>query len=63
MSSTACQPTYSVWKNVKKFGAMMCATLMILFVLCVPAFSQNSQGAVFDQSGGAVANAAVSIVV
>jgi Carboxypeptidase regulatory-like domain/TonB dependent receptor len=66
MSSPACQPTYSVWKNGKKFAAVLWATLMMLFVLGVPAFSQNSQGAiqgaVFDQSGGAVANAAVSIV-
>src|SRR5438445_1496903 len=66
MSSPACQPPYSVWKNVKKFAPVLCATLMMLFVLCVPASSQNSQGAiqggVFDQTGGAVAGASVTVV-
>ena len=53
-----------VGNSVKKALPALVATLALLLV-CVPAFSQGSQGAiqggVFDQSGGAIAGATVTV--
>jgi len=65
MNSPAFPRTRPVW-NIHNFAMVLGATIAMLFAVCLPVFSQNSQGAiqgaVFDQTGGAVANAAVSIV-
>src|SRR5690348_15752400 len=66
MSSPPFEPTHPGWKSIKDFANRLGATITMLFLACLPVFSQSSQGAVqgavFDQSGGAVANAAVSVV-
>ena len=53
-----------VGSNAKKALQVLAATMALLFV-CLPAFSQNSsgtiQGTVFDQTGGAIAGAMVTV--
>lgn len=54
----------SGWNGFRKAAEALAASAM-LFLICFPAFSQTSQGtiqgAVLDQSGGAVAGAMVSV--
>ncbi|PYU33739.1 MAG: hypothetical protein DMG31_08115 [Acidobacteria bacterium] len=56
----------SQWRNAKKFSPVLTATVIMLPLLCLPAFSQNSQGGiqggVFDQTGGAIAGATVTLI-
>ncbi len=44
---------------------LIAASMMVLFLICVPLFSQTNQGriqgVVFDQSGGAIAGAMVTV--
>ena len=51
-------------KHLKKSARLLLATLAA-FLICLPAFSQGVQGTiqggVFDQSGGAIAGAAVTV--
>jgi hypothetical protein len=53
-----------VESNVKR-ALQVLAAAMILLLVCLPSFSQNSQGTiqggVFDQSGGAIAGATVTV--
>jgi hypothetical protein len=64
MSSPLRSHGKSGWNWAKKAAQILAAT-MILFLVCFPAFSQTSQGtiqgAVLDQSGGAVAGAMVTV--
>src|ERR1700685_4676732 len=56
------------WKQVRKNSegsARLLVGLFTLFLLCLPLFSQSTQGsiqgAVLDQSGGAIAGATVTV--
>ena len=65
MSSAVSARKNSVCTNLNSAMRIVVAALVLLLV-CRPAFSQGSQGtiqgSVFDQSGGAVSGAAVSII-
>jgi hypothetical protein len=54
-----------VWSNVKKTVLVLGATLAV-FLVCLPLFSQANQGTilggVFDQTGGAIAGATVTVI-
>jgi carboxypeptidase family protein/TonB-dependent receptor-like protein len=56
----------SQWRNARKFSWALTATVILLLLLCLPLFSQNSQGGiqggVFDQTGGAIAGATVTVI-
>jgi len=61
-------PTFAgkgrVWSNARKAVRLLGAAIA-LFAICLPLFSQGSQGTiqggVFDQSGGAIAGATVAV--
>src|SRR3984957_966898 len=66
MNSPVFQGTESEWRTAKRLLHVLAATIVVLQLVCLPLLSQSSQGAiqgaVFDQSGGAVSSAAVSVV-
>ena len=66
MNSLVFQGTESEWRTAKRLLHVLAATIVVLQLVCLPLLSQSSQGAiqgaVFDQSGGAVSSAAVSVV-
>ena len=64
MSMVGFSPRVSVLRNAKN-SVWLLAAIFALFFVCPPLFSQTSQGtiqgAVFDQSGGAIAGATVTV--
>jgi hypothetical protein len=55
----------SAWSNLKKTALLLGATVAV-FLICLPLFSQANQGAiqggVFDQTGGAIPGASVTVI-
>jgi len=55
----------SAWENVKK-GAQWLGATMAVFLVCLPLFAQTNQstiqGALLDQTGGAIAGATVTVI-
>src|SRR5712671_2677564 len=55
----------SLWSDAKRAARVLGATTMALLLVCLPLFSQGSQGAirgaVVDPSGGVIAEAMVTV--
>ena len=58
--------TESQWRAAKNLPQLLVAMIIMMSLLGLPLFSQNSQGtiqgSVFDQTGGAIAGATVTII-
>src|SRR3984957_10446874 len=65
MNSPVFQGTESEWRTAKRLLHVLAATIVVLQLVCLPLLSQSSQGAiqgaVFDQSGGVIAGAMVTV--
>jgi len=66
MNSPVLQCTESEWRNLKRLLHVLAAAIVVLPLVCLPLLSQSSQGAiqgaVFDQTGGAIVGATVTVI-
>jgi hypothetical protein len=66
MNSPVFQCTESEWRNAKGLLRLLALAIFVLPLICLPLLSQNSQGGVqggvFDQTGGAIVGATVTVI-